>query len=456
MKHSLEDTIAAIATPLGVGGVGVIRISGAQSIRILEKIITDFPQEVKPQRVYHGWVASNGKPIDEVLYYCMKAPHSYTGEDVAEINCHGGIAILQSILQLIVGVGARVAEKGEFTKRAFLNKKIDLAQAESVLDLISAPTDKSAGYALNQLEGKLSKIALNIRKKLIDLLAKIEAALDFPDDIQGLPSEQLGRELMDHNNEIDNLLSTSLKGKIYREGLATVIIGKPNVGKSSLLNAMLGEERAIVTDLPGTTRDTIEEMLNINGIPLRIIDTAGIRHPKDKAEEFGVERTEKEIEAADFLIMVMDGSRELEDLDKMVVLKGKGKKGVVVINKADLGRTLKEQDLRKLTNGFKIFETSAVKGQGVKGLIEGIFESLRAFDSLGGKTAVAINSRHRECLLRSREGLLRAAESCRINAPLDCVTIDLKEAIIALGEISGELVSEEVLNAIFEQFCVGK
>jgi len=456
VKHSLDDTIAAIATPLGAGGVGIIRISGDQAVRISGKTISNFPKKIKPQRVYHGWISDKGKKIDEILYYYMKAPSSYTGEDVVEINCHGGVAIVQSILQLIIGVGARVAEKGEFTKRAFLNKKLDLSQAESVADLVSAPTGKSAGYALQQLEGKLSKIVIRTRKKLLDVLAKIEASIDFPDDIPSTNHAKLRQDFKKCIDEVDELLKTSLKGKVYREGLATVIIGKPNVGKSSLLNALLGEERAIVTEVPGTTRDAIEEMFSVNGLPLRIIDTAGIRHPKDKVEELGVGRTEKEIAAADFIIMVVDASKKLNQEDKAVVLKGKGKQGVVVFNKVDLGLGTSEKELKKITNGFKVFKTSALKGQGIEALVGGIFEALRGLNETEGKTAVAINSRHRECLLRAREGLGHAIKSCRAKAPVDCIAIDLKEAIVVLGEISGEQVSEEVINAIFSRFCVGK
>jgi len=320
-----------------------------------------------------------------------------------------------------------------------------------VLDLIAAPTEKSARFALGQLEGRLSKIALDMRKKLLGLLAEVEAAIDFPEDVPELNYKELHKKIGEQVEKIEGLLKTAMIGKVFKEGLATTIIGKPNVGKSSLLNSLLGEERAIVTDVPGTTRDTIEEVLDVHGVPLRIIDTAGIRHPKDRVEEFGIVRTEREIADADFIVMVVDASQGLDEMDKVVILRGKGKKGVVVLNKIDLGRKITDKELKGLTNGFKVYETSALTGQGINELIDGIHQGVQGFCGGEGESAIAINSRHRECLTRAKEGLERAIEGQD-----DCIAIDLKEAVMALGEISGELVSEEVINAIFEKFCVGK
>jgi len=456
VKHCLDDTIAAIATPLGVGGVGVVRISGDQSIRILEEIIQDFPKKIEPRKIYHSWIFKNKTPIDEVIYYYMKAPSSYTGEDVVEINCHGGLQILQTILEMIIKAGARQAEKGEFTKRAFINEKMDLAQAESVTELVCAPTQKGAGYALQQLQGGLSKITDKIRKNLMSSLAKIEANIDFPDDVEELNYRQLIKSFKQEIKQIKKLISTEKAGKIYRDGLATVIIGKPNVGKSSLLNALIGEERAIVTHLPGTTRDSIEEMFSLKGIPLRVVDTAGIRKPSDRAEEAGIGRTEKQAESADLIIMVIDSSQRLDKWDRMVLSKGKGKQGVVVLNKSDLKTKISERELKSMVNGFKIYKTTAITGQGVHELIDGVYSHIKGLNNIGSDTSIAINARHKGCLARAKDALEKAVQSCQSKAPADCVTIDLKESVIALGEVSGELVSEEVINDIFSRFCVGK
>ena len=459
MKHSMEDTIAAIATPLGVGGVGVIRVSGERARDVLAHIFfSSNGAKLESHRMLHGWLVDplTKEKIDEAMSCLMLSPKSYTGEDVVEFYCHGSMAVVQRVLDLALGAGARLAQKGEFTKRAFLNKKIDLAQAEAVLALVQAQTIKGAGFAVKQLEGKLSSVVSGEREKLIQALAGLEALIDFPDDLPELDYNALIGKLGGHIQEIEKLEGSACAGRIYREGLATVIVGKPNVGKSSLLNALLDEQRAIVTDVPGTTRDAIEEGLNIGGLPLKIIDTAGIRHPKDRAEEFGVERTEKELEAAEFALIVLDASGPLDELDEMVLGKIGDKKGVLVLNKVDLGERVGAKELKTLAGEVPTYRTSALKGQGIQELAKGIFDCVKTQFNLPVAGAVAINARHKECLLRAKEGLGRALDSCEKKLPVDFITIDIKEAIVALGEISGELVSEEVINTIFEQFCVGK
>lgn len=459
VKHSLDATIAAIATPLGIGGVGVVRISGDQAQAIFSQLfIPTNGDKIESHRMIHGWLVDpkNKEKIDQVLACLMKAPKSYTGEDVLELYCHGGIAILQRVLEASIAAGARLARRGEFTKRAYLNGKMDLSQAESVLDLINAQTAEGAGLSVRQLEGKLSRLVSDIRKKLVILQAELEADIDFPEEVPELDYKAIRGELQAQAEAIDGLLRQAEYGRIFRQGLAGVIVGKPNVGKSCLLNALLGEQRAIVTEQPGTTRDTIEETVNLKGIPLRIIDTAGIRHPKDKAEEFGVERAEKELEASDVAMVVLDASTELDELDKAVLAKAQGRPCVVILNKIDLGVKVTEEELREIINNAAVYKISALYGQGLEELKQGMFDLVLAGKGLPGKDSVAINARHKECLARAAENLGKALESCGKSMPADFITIDLKATIVALGEVSGELVSDEVVNTIFEQFCVGK
>lgn len=456
MVKELDDTIAAIATPLGEGGVGVVRVSGDQVIRISGTIIKDFPQNIEPRRVYHGWVVDNGKPVDEVLFCYMQAPNSYTGEDVVEINCHGGIAVLKAVLETTLKAGARMAERGEFTKRAFLNGKIDLMQAEAILDLVKAKTSEGVGAAVGQLEGRLSQKIHEMREELISLQAGLEATVDFPEDVSEIRPEETGKSISKTISSIDKLLETADLGKIIREGLATVIIGKPNVGKSSLLNALLKEDRAIVTEIPGTTRDTIEETVNLQGLPLRIIDTAGIRHPKDKVEEFGVLKAKNELRESDLAIIVMDASQELDENDLMIVREAKDKKAVIALNKIDLGLKINSGEIKKLTNGLPAFKISALKGDGLPQLEEGILQYIGFNKLQAGNGGVIINLRHKDCLLKARQSLAEALNSAQNKMSADFIAIDLKGAILALGEAAGEAVSEEIINKIFEEFCVGK
>jgi tRNA modification GTPase len=386
----------------------------------------------------------------------MAGPKSYTGEDVVEVYCHGGMAVMQSALDMILALGPRMALRGEFTKRAFLNGKLDLAQAEAVLDLVKAPTGVSAGLAVSQLEGRLSQVISQLRNGLLDVLAGLEARIDFPDDLPELDAADVEEKIKGAVAEVDKLICSAGAGRVYRDGLATVILGKPNVGKSSLLNALLGEERAIVTELPGTTRDSIEESISIFGLPLKVIDTAGIRHPKDQVEVFGIARTEKELSVADFVLVVLDASKGIDDLDRMVIGRAAQRNCVLVLNKIDLGCRLDVSELACLGIGPPGYKISALHGQGIDELKRGIYSQALALFGQPERNALVINARHKECLLRAREALIRAAESGRVPELAVLATLDLKAAVIALGEVTGELVSEEIINRIFDSFCVGK
>jgi tRNA modification GTPase len=456
VKHLEEETIAAIATPQGEGGVGVVRISGNAAKKIYKKVFKPSKNEpIKTHKMIHGWLINKKKKVDQVLACYMKTPKSFTGEDVVEIFCHGGSAITKEVLKTILSAGARLAKRGEFSKRAFLNGKIDLVQAEAVLDLVKAKSSAGAGLALKQLEGKLSEKVEKIRKLLIEILAEIEAVIDFEEDVGELKRGALRKKIGKIEKEIKRLLDSYGQGRVYRNGIATVIIGKPNVGKSSLLNALLGEERAIVTASPGTTRDSIEESLNIDGVQLRIVDTAGIRHPKDEAEKFGVLRTEKELEEAEFAIVVLDGSKKINREDRMVISKVKewGRRAVVVINKNDKKAELSKAGLKSYGS---IYCVSAKTGQGMGALLKGIG---RAISKIGDNSLITdtyINGRHKECLKGAETALNRAKEASVKGYSADIIAIDIKDAIISLGEITGEIVSDEVINKVFSEFCVGK
>jgi len=459
VKHGVEDTIAAIATPMGVGGVGVIRISGQMARPVLyDLFIPSNGSSSDSHHMVHGWLIdpATRDRIDEIMACYMGAPKTFTGEDVVELYCHGGVAVLQKALSLVLDAGARLAHRGEFTKRAFLNGKLDLSQAEAILDLVRSQTAAGAGLAVRQLEGRLSKTLEGARTGLVVLLAELEAQIDFSDDLPELNYKALGGRIQRWVKGIGALLAGAEPARLYREGVVTAIVGKPNVGKSSLLNALLGEERAIVTREAGTTRDSIEESINVEGVPFRVIDTAGIRHPKNRVEKFGVERAQGELAAADFVLIILDGSRPLGSMDRRVLKLAGGRPGVVVLNKMDLGSRLKFGAVRGLAGGMKTCRVSALYGDGLVELKKTM--AVEAGIKLGGvgKDAVSINARHRQCLSRAIECMLGAAKSIKKGLPVDFITIDVKGAIVALGEVTGEQVSEEVINSIFDRFCIGK
>ena len=452
------DTIAAIATPLGgEGGIGVIRISGPGSLDIISSIFNSSSK--KPfisHQIRHGWIVDNSRMVDQVVVSYMKAPRSYTGEDVIEISCHGGGTILRNVLDLAIKAGARLASRGEFTKRAFLNGKLDLAQAEAVIDLIKAKTREGSLFAASQLKGALSSRIKETRGSLIRLLAEIEASIDFPDEIADIDYKTAKISLESVKTTIQQLINTADLGRIYREGITIAIAGRPNVGKSSLLNALVRAERAIVTDEPGTTRDIIEETLNIEGVPARVLDTAGIRHTESSTEKLGVDRAWKAIEGADMVLLLLDMSQPFSEQDQELIDKTKDSRRIIVFNKSDLSHKINAKEAIKKAGKPLSVEVSAINGDGVGGLEQLIYDTILSNNVVAKNTEVMVNLRQKESLLRAKEHIQSGLESMERQMQGDFLSIDLKGAVAALGEVTGEVVSDEVIDRIFEDFCVGK
>ena len=454
----LFDTIAAISTPRGEGGIGIIRISGDKSFEILDKIFnTKNPnRDLGFYKFNYGFIHDNGKIIDEVMAVRMKAPKTYTCEDVVEINFHGGHLISEKVLELVLKNGARHAEQGEFTKRAFMNGRIDLSQAEAVMDIIQGKTEKSISLSLEQLRGDLRDKIGSFKKALLDVTAHVNVVLDYPEEgiDDPLPSN-LRENLENVYAEADRLISSYDKGKIIKEGIKTVIAGKPNVGKSTLLNSLLKEERAIVTHIPGTTRDVIEEIINIKGIPLVLTDTAGIRKTEDIVENIGVEKSKKFIENADLVLLVLDASRELESEDREVIqeIQNNNKKTIVLLNKIDLERKI-ELDEFGLEN---ILEISAKDNIGIEDMEERIYSYIveeKVEDS--SEKLIITNIRHKTALEKTKDAIRNIFETIDAGMPMDLISVDLKEALDSLSEITGEISSEDILDHVFGNFCVGK
>lgn len=457
------DTIAAIATAPGEAGIGIIRISGKNAIDVGDKIFKNKKQlslkQCEERKLNYGYAIDpkDGRKIDEVLMVYIKAPYTYTKEDVVEINCHGGTIPVRKILEVVLENGARLAERGEFTKRAFLNGRIDLSQAEAVMDLISAKTDSSFDVSLNQLEGSISSEVRVIQNVLLGMLAHVEASIDFPeDDVEDLTYNELQKNGNLVLEKINKLLSTVYTGKILREGLKTVILGKPNVGKSSLLNAILRENRAIVTDIPGTTRDVIEEYVNINGVPLKIVDTAGIRETEDIVERLGVNKAKELLNEADLVIAVFDTSTELSKEDFDIINLIKDKKVIILLNKSDLPSKIDEKDMNKYLPGKRIINTSMSKNEGIDKLEEIIEDMFLSSEVKISNNTIITNVRHRDQLLKAKENIDDALNSLGLNMPLDCIEVDIKNSWENLGEITGDTVGEDIIDKIFSEFCIGK
>ena len=459
----MEDTIAAIATAPGVGGIGIIRVSGPKSkdiARLLfrsSKKIRDF----KTRHLYHGDIVSSetGLVIDEVLISLMTKPHSYTGEDTLEINCHGGPMILQAVLSEVVRAGARVADPGEFTRRAFLNNRLDLSRAEAVFDMITAKTETGLKLAISQFKGDLAGKIGTIHSAIIDLLAMLEASIDFSDeDVEITEASETADILQSIVHDLQTLVSTYQEGKIYREGISAVITGRTNVGKSSLLNRLLGEKRAIVTPIPGTTRDFIEETVNIKGIPVRLTDTAGIRKPENLVEKEGIDLVREKLSSADIVIAVLDGSEALTSEDIEIVKENQEKKLLLVINKADLPHVLNDGELRQLLPDVipPSLWISAKYGDGISELIDSIHALMltRPCDHLPNH--IITNIRHKTAMEKTSALLSRAEESLRRGHSPEFAAFDVREALDSLGEITGKTTNEEVLDRIFLTFCIGK
>ena len=454
----LFDTIAAISTPRGEGGIGIIRISGDKSFEILERIFnTKNPnRDLGFYKFNYGFIHDNGKIVDEVMAVRMKAPKTYTCEDVVEINCHGGHLISEKVLELVLKNGARHAEQGEFTKRAFMNGRIDLSQAEAVMDIIHGKTEKSISLSLEQLRGDLRDKIASFKKALLDVTAHVNVVLDYPEEgiDDPLPSN-LRKNLENVYAEADRLISSYDKGKKIKEGIKTVIAGKPNVGKSTLLNSLLKEERAIVTHIPGTTRDVIEEIINIKGIPLVLTDTAGIRKTEDIVENIGVEKSKKFIENADLVLLVLDASRELESEDREVIeeIQNHNKKTIVLLNKIDLERKIELEEF----NLENILEISAKDNIGIEDMEERIYSYIveeNVEDS--SEKLIITNIRHKTALEKTKDAIINIFETIDAGMPMDLISVDLKEALDSLSEITGEISSEDILDHVFGNFCVGK
>lgn len=457
----MADTIAAISTAMGEAGIGIVRLSGKESFNILKKIFRDKNnkkvEKLNNRRLTYGYIVDNNDKIDEVLVVYMEGPYTYTREDIVEIYCHGGIISVRRILELSLNNGARLAEKGEFTKRAFLNGRLDLSQAEAVIDLIKAKTHESYDVSLNQLEGSLSRKVREIREILLNMLAHIEVNIDFSDeDIEEIDYEKLEEQSTIVKNRIEKLLSTANRGRILRDGLNTVILGKPNVGKSSLLNAILRENRAIVTDIPGTTRDIIEEYVNIDGIPLKIVDTAGIREADDIVEKIGVDRAKDMVDKADLIIAVFDASEELTNEDYEIINLIKDKNSLVLLNKLDLPNKYDEKYLQDLIPDKKIINTSIATGVGVDKLEDTIKDMFYSGGLNIESDTIVTNMRHKNQLVKARENINDAIEAIKVNMPLDCIEVDVKSCWENLGEITGDGIGEDILDKIFSEFCIGK
>lgn len=456
-----EDTISAISTSLGEGGIGIIRMSGQEAFAIAEKIFLKKIKKTKPAnyKLNYGFIKEpeTGKIIDEVLVSFMKAPSTYTREDVVEINCHGGIVPLKKILDLTLRQGARLADPGEFTFRAFMNGRIDLSQAEAVIDIIRARTETAGEVAVSQIGGRLSQKINQIKEEIEQILALIEVGIDFPEeDIEETQQEQIKTDITKIIEEIKGILDTADQGKIIREGIKTAIIGKPNVGKSSLLNALLKEQRAIVTEVPGTTRDLLEEVINIKGLPLKVIDTAGIRQTMDVVEKIGVERAEHLISESDLILFILDAQTGIEEQDQDIMEKIKGKKSIVIINKTDL---VEEETVEQLKNKIvtaPVLKASIKFDRGVKELEEEIANLFFERGIVTSESVLISNTRHKASLQKSKDLLEEVLRAMEAGLPMDLITIDLKGGWEALGEITGENLDEKIIGKIFSEFCIGK
>lgn len=455
MNH--QSTIVAPATAAGEGGIGILRISGDRAEAVLDRFFRPSrpAERLQNYHLYHGHIVDgSGIEIDEVLVVLMRGPHSYTREDVAEVHCHGGSLVMERLLDLFMDVGLELARPGEFTLRAFLNGRIDLTEAEGVIDLIHARSEGARQLALEQMEGNLSRVIYGFRETLLNVLAEIEAHIDFPDEDLDLESnshlEDRCRTLLASMQE---MLASFDSGRIIREGVSVLLLGRPNVGKSSLLNALLGEQRAIVTEIPGTTRDIIEEGVRLGGVSLRLVDTAGVRHTEDLVEREGVRRARAKAELADLILLVIDGGRPLDGDDLLALETCDGKRVLVVINKCDLG----SPSLPDGFGRFPQFYVSARNGSGLDGLKEGIVaQFLAAEKGDAAETCLLADRRHREALVLAGRSLEEAISALAAGVSPELVAVDIREALDALGRITGETTPDEVLEQIFSRFCIGK
>ena len=452
------STIAAISTANGNSGIGIIRLSGENCFKIIEKIF--YPKskntEIKGYTIKYGNIVDEkNEVIDEVLVSFFKSPKSYTTEDMVEISSHGGIVIMNKILDACIKNGAEIAEPGEFTKRAFLNGRIDLSQAEAVIDVINSKTDKEAQVSIDQLKGNLSeKIAL-VRNKILDVMSDIEATIDYPEyDIEEVTNSKIKGVLVDVDNVLTELEKSFYNGKILRDGIKTAIIGRPNAGKSSLLNVILNEERAIVTDIEGTTRDTIEEFVSLEGVPLKIIDTAGIRNAQDEVEKIGVDKAVEISQKSDIIIAIFDISRELNDEDQKIINLVKDKNAIIVLNKIDKQIKANTDEIEALNK--PTIRISTVTKEGINTLYEEIKKMFNLENIASNGELIVSNTRHKSAIINARKNLEEALLAIDNNMPIDIISGNIREILVELGKITGETVTEDVINEIFSKFCLGK
>jgi len=455
------DTITAISTPMGEGAIAIVRLSGEDAISITNKIYRGKNlHDVDSHTIQYGKVIDpkTNEVAEEVMVSVMRAPKTFTREDVVEINCHGGMVAVNRVLEIVLAQGARLAEPGEFTKRAFLNGRIDLSQAEAVMDLIRAKTDKAMSVALKQMDGRLSKLIRKYRQELLETVAHVEVNIDYPeyDDVEEMSHDMMREKTKKVHDDIEELLKVAKQGKIMREGLATAIIGRPNVGKSSLMNTLVQENKAIVTEVPGTTRDIIEEYVNVRGVPLRLVDTAGIRETEDIVEKIGVERSRKVLQEADLILLVLNNNEPLSDDDLALFEAVKDFEFIVIINKTDLEQQLDLDKVKTLAGASPIVSTSLLQEEGIDRLETAISETFFEGDIDTGDFTYVSNVRHIQLLNQAKETLEDAMQGLEMEMPLDMVQIDVTRTWEILGEIIGDTASDALIDQLFSQFCLGK
>lgn len=456
-----KDTIAAISTPIGEGAIAIVRLSGGEAIKIANELFDGKDLNlVDSHTIHYGRIIdpSTNEVAEEVMVTVMKGPRTFTREDVIEINCHGGLASVNRLLELVLFQGARLAEPGEFTKRAFLNGRIDLSQAEAVMDLIRAKTDKAMNVALKQMDGRLSKLIQNLRQELLETVAHVEVNIDYPeyDDVEEMSHELMIKKTKEVYHEIEKLLQMAKQGKILREGLATAIIGRPNVGKSSLLNALVHENKAIVTDIPGTTRDVIEEYVNVRGVPLRLVDTAGIRETEDIVEKIGVERSRQVLKESDLILLVLNYGDELTEEDVNIFKAVEGLEVIVIVNKTDLDQKIDLDKVKDLAKDHTLITTALIDEVGIDELENAISETFFEGELDAGDLTYVSNVRHIQLLKQSLQSLTDAMNGMEAGMPIDLVQIDVTRTWELLGEIIGDTVHESLIDQLFSQFCLGK
>ena len=456
------DTITSISTPMGEGAIGIVRLSGPEAVEIGDKLYKGKKKlkDVPSHTINYGHIIDpeTDEVVEEVMISVLRAPKTFTREDIIEINCHGGILTINRILELTMTHGARMAEPGEYTKRAFLNGRIDLSQAEAVMDFIRSKADRASKVAMNQIEGRLSDLIKRQRQSILEILAQVEVNIDYPeyDDVEDATTEFLLAQSKKIKNEIDQLLETGTQGKIMREGLSTVIVGKPNVGKSSMLNNLIQDNKAIVTEVAGTTRDVLEEYVNVRGVPLRLVDTAGIRDTEDIVEKIGVERSRKALSEADLILFVLNNNEPLTDEDRTLYEVIKNEDAIVIVNKTDLERRLDIEEVKTMIGNTPLIQTSMLKQEGIDELELQIRDLFFGGEVQNQDMTYVSNSRHISLLKQARQTIQDAIDAAEAGIPMDMVQIDLTRTWEILGEIIGESASDELINQLFSQFCLGK